>query len=45
MVASILIGLGVVMLMQPVLMIAFTYSFIVTLTGTVMFLIVSHFPE
>ena len=45
MVASILIGLGVVMLMQPMLMIAFTYSFIVTLTGTVMFLIVSHFPE
>jgi len=45
MVASILIGLGVVMLMQPVLMIAYTYSFIVTLTGTIMFLIVSHFPE
>ncbi len=45
MAASILIGLGVVMMMQPFVMVAFTYSFIVTLTGTVMFLIVSHFPE
>ncbi|MGS4944825.1 hypothetical protein ACVDG3_05060 [Meridianimarinicoccus sp. RP-17] len=44
-VASALIGLGVVMLMQPFVMVAYTYSFIVTLTGTVMFLIVSHFPE
>ncbi|MEM8958291.1 MAG: hypothetical protein AAGC86_10795 [Pseudomonadota bacterium] len=45
MVASILIGLGVVMLMQPFVMWFYTYSFIVILTGTVMFLIVSHFPE
>jgi len=45
MVASILIGLGVVMLMQPFALVAFTYSFIVTLVGTVMFIIVSHFPE
>ncbi|WP_172291855.1 hypothetical protein [Pseudoruegeria sp. HB172150] len=45
MAASILIGLGVFMMMQPFWMAAFTYSFIVTLTGTVMFLIVSHFPE
>lgn len=44
-VASILIGLGIVMLMQPFVMWAFTYSFVVTLTGTVMFIIVSHFPE
>ena len=44
-VASTLIGLGVVMLMQPFVMVVYTYSFIVTLTGTVMFLIVSHFPE
>ena len=43
--ASILIALGVVMLMQPWLLIAYSYSFIVTLTGTVMFIIVSHFPE
>lgn len=45
MLASILIALGVVMLMQPWLLLAYSYSFIVTLTGTVMFIIVSHFPE
>jgi hypothetical protein len=45
MLASILIALGVLMLMQSFWMVAFTYSFIVTLAGTVMFIIVSHFPE
>jgi hypothetical protein len=45
MLATILIALGVVMLMQPFAMVLFTYSFIVTLVGTVMFIIVSHFPE
>ncbi len=45
MVASILIALGVVMLMQPFVLGVYTYSFIVTLVGTVMFIIVSHFPE
>ena len=45
MVASILIALGVIMLMQSVFMTLFSYSFIVTLVGTVMFIIVSHFPE
>lgn len=45
MLASVLIALGVVMLMQPLIMWAYTYSFIVTLTGTVMFIVVSHFPE
>jgi hypothetical protein len=45
MLATILIALGVFMLMQPFLLLAYTYSFIVTLVGTVMFLIVSHFPE
>ena len=45
MLASILIALGVVMLMQPLFLWLFTYSFIVTLVGTVMFIIVSHFPE
>ena len=43
-VATIIIALGVVMLMQPFVMWAYTYSFIVTLVGTVMFIIVSHFP-
>ncbi len=43
--ASILIAVGVVMLMQPFVLSVYTYSFIVTLVGTVMFIIVSHFPE
>ena len=33
------------MLMQPFVLWAYTYSFIITLTGTVMFIIVSHFPK
>jgi hypothetical protein len=45
MLASILIALGVLMLMQNLALWIFTYSFIVTLVGTVMFIIVSHFPE
>jgi uncharacterized membrane protein YjjP (DUF1212 family) len=44
-VASALIALGVVMLMQPFALWAFTWSFLVTLVGTVMFIVVSHFPE
>ncbi|WP_299478257.1 hypothetical protein [uncultured Roseibium sp.] len=43
--ASVLIAVGVVMLMQPLVLWAYTYSFIVTLTGTVMFIVVSHFPD
>jgi hypothetical protein len=45
MLATILIGLGVVMLMQPFALWMFTWSFVVTLVGTVMFIITSHFPE
>lgn len=45
MLASILIALGVFMLMQNFALWIYTYSFIVTLVGTVMFIIVSHFPE
>ena len=45
MVASILIALGVFMLMQPFALLLYSASFIVTLVGTVMFIIVSHFPE
>lgn len=44
-VATIIIAVGVVMLMQPFVMWAFTYSFITTLLGTVMFIVVSHFRE
>jgi hypothetical protein len=43
--ASCLIAVGVVMLMQPLFLWLFTYSFIVTLIGTVMFIVTSHFPE
>ncbi len=43
--ATIIIGLGVLMLMQPFMMTLFTYSFITILIGTVMFIIVSHFPD
>ncbi|SDW14867.1 hypothetical protein [Roseicitreum antarcticum] len=45
MLASALIAVGVVMLMQPFVLTLFTWSFTVTLTGTVMFIIVSHFRE
>jgi hypothetical protein len=43
--ATIIIALGVLMLLQPVSMFLYTYSFITTLIGTVMFIIVSKFPE
>ena len=45
MIATLLIAMGVFMLMQPFVLWAYTYSLIVTLVGTVMFIIVSHFPE
>lgn len=41
--ATVIIALGVFMLMQPFVMWAYTYSFITTLAGTVMFIVVSHF--
>ncbi len=43
--ASVLIGLGVFMLMQPFYITLFTYSFAVILFGTLMYIVVSHFPE
>jgi len=45
MLASVLIAAGVVMLMQPFALALYSWSFLVTLLGTVMFIIVSHFPE
>jgi hypothetical protein len=44
-VATVLIALGVFMLMQPFALWLYTYSFFVTLVGTVMFIVVSHFRE
>ncbi len=45
MVATVLIACGVAMMMQPFILTGFTYSFSVTLVGTLMFIVVSHFPE
>jgi hypothetical protein len=44
-VAMTLIGLGVVMLMQPFSLDLFSYSFVTILAGTLAFVIVSHFPD
>jgi hypothetical protein len=44
-VAMTLIGLGVVMLMQPFSLFLFSYSFVTILAGTLGFVIVSHFPD
>jgi hypothetical protein len=43
--ASALIAVGVVMLMQPIALWLYSYSFVITLVGTVMFIVTSHFPE
>lgn len=43
--AMTLIGLGIFMLMQPFFMVLFTYSFIVILTGTLLFIAAGHFPK
>lgn len=43
--ATALIAAGVLMMLQPFLMVLFTYSFITTLAGVVMFTFVSKFPE
>jgi hypothetical protein len=43
--ATILIAAGVVMLMQPFSLTLYSWSFVVTLTGTILFVIGSKFPE
>jgi hypothetical protein len=45
MAATIVIGLGVVMLMQPLSIDLYGWSFGTILAGTVTFIIVSKFPE
>ena len=45
MTATIIIAIGVVMLMQPFWLPLFTYSLITILTGTIMFIVVSHFRD
>ena len=44
-IATAIIAAGVVMLMQPFSLTLYSYSFLTTLAGTVMFIIVSKFPE
>ncbi len=39
------IGLGVLMLMQPLSLNLYSYSFVTILAGTLGFVIVSHFPD
>jgi hypothetical protein len=43
--AIVLIGIGVVMLMQPFSLSLYGYSFVTILAGTLGFVIVSHFPD
>ncbi|WFU39620.1 hypothetical protein QA640_35530 [Bradyrhizobium sp. CB82] len=43
--ATILIGGGIVMLMQPFSLDLYSYSFVTILAGTLGYVIVSHFPE
>jgi hypothetical protein len=40
-----LIAAGVVMLMQPISLTLYGYSFVTVLVGTVLFIVVSKFPE
>jgi hypothetical protein len=43
--ATVIIALGVMMLMQPFSITLYSYSFVTTLAGTALFIIVSKFPE
>ena len=43
--ACVLITVGLLMLLQPFFLILYTWSFVTMLAGTVMFMLVSKFPE
>jgi hypothetical protein len=43
--ATVFIGLGIAMLMQPFSLSLYGYSFVTILAGTLGFVIVSHFPD
>jgi hypothetical protein len=43
--ACVIIALGIFMLLQPFAMALYTWSFLTTLFGTVMFMVVSKFPQ
>ena len=44
-VATAIIAAGVLMLLQPFWLVLYTWSFVTTLAGTVLFTVVSKFPE
>ncbi|OJG00123.1 hypothetical protein [Pararhizobium antarcticum] len=44
-IATALIAVGFLMLFQPFALVLYTYSLVTLLAGTVMFIIVSKFPE
>jgi hypothetical protein len=44
-VTMILIGGGIIMLVQPLSMDLYSYSFVTILAGTIGYVVVSHFPE
>lgn len=41
----VVIAAGVLMLMQPFSLVLYSYSFVTTLAGVVLFIVVSKFPE
>ncbi|MDD9856310.1 MAG: hypothetical protein OXU62_07925 [Gammaproteobacteria bacterium] len=43
--AAVLIVAGIAMMMQPFSMLLYGYSFVTILTGTLGFVVVSHFPK
>ena len=44
-VACVVITVGILMLLQPFALALYTWSFLTMLLGTVMFMVVSKFPE
>lgn len=44
-IATVTIGIGFLMLFQPFALSLYTWSFLTMLAGTVMFIVVSKFPE
>jgi hypothetical protein len=44
-IACAVIGLGILMLLQPFALVLYTWSFVTMLAGTVMFMVVSKFPD
>ncbi len=43
--STVIIGAGILMLMQPFALALYTWAFAVIIVGTVGFIITSHFPE